>query len=65
MLCFYKSKGQYFKKLFQVFFGKISFVGYANTKHVSNLKLPSTKKGILSLLMMVSVSNLDEVPFLG
>jgi lipopolysaccharide/colanic/teichoic acid biosynthesis glycosyltransferase len=60
MLWFYKSKGQYFKNLFQVFFGKISFVGYAKIHHASNLKLPSIKKGILSSLMMVPASNLDE-----
>ncbi|MEO9531308.1 MAG: glycosyltransferase [Crocinitomicaceae bacterium] len=60
MLWFYKSKGQYFKNLFQVFFGKISFVGYAKIHHASNLKLPSIKKGILNSLMMVPASNLDE-----
>ncbi|OIQ34205.1 MAG: hypothetical protein BM555_04490 [Crocinitomix sp. MedPE-SWsnd] len=56
----YKSKGGFFKNMFGVLRGKISFVGYAKIHHASNLKLPAIKKGILSSLMLVPNNQLDD-----
>lgn len=61
LICwFYKDKKQFFKNMFDVFRGKISFVGYTPIQHHSNLKLPKIKRGVLSSVRMVSERELDE-----
>jgi hypothetical protein len=56
----FRSKKQFFKNMFGILKGKLSFVGYAKIHHVSNLRLPNIKKGILSSVMMVPTKKLDE-----
>ncbi|MFK8038239.1 MAG: glycosyltransferase family 2 protein [Crocinitomicaceae bacterium] len=48
LLWFFKSKGIFLNNMFQIFFGKKSFVGYTQVKHSESLKLPKIKRGILS-----------------
>ncbi|MFT4599840.1 MAG: GT2 family glycosyltransferase [Arenicella sp.] len=60
LIWMFKSKGGFYKNMFGVLRGKISFVGYAKIHHASNLKLPSIKKGILSSLMLVPHNQLDD-----
>jgi GT2 family glycosyltransferase len=58
---FYKNKVNYYRNMFQVLKGQISFVGYTPINHSSNLKLPKIKKGILpSKLMVKDAGVLDE-----
>ena len=56
----YKHKKQFFKNMLSVFWGSLSFVGYAPIQHQSNLKLPKIKRGILSAALMVNGNNLDD-----
>lgn len=49
----YKNKEQFMRNLFQVFIGKLSFVGYERVEHISFLRLPQIKKGILTAVEMV------------
>ncbi|MDA7803200.1 glycosyltransferase [Crocinitomix sp.] len=55
----FKSKKNYFKNMLGMITGKLSFVGYAPIQHVSNLKLPKIKKGVLSTIYMVNERDLD------
>ncbi len=56
----YKNKKQFFSNMFNVCIGKLSLVGYAKIDHISNLKLPKIKRGILSSLLMVPNPDLDD-----
>lgn len=60
MIWFYKQKKQFLKNMFGLISGAISLVGYAPIQHVTNLKLPKIKKGILSTRLMVNDQNLDD-----
>ena len=45
---FFSSKKRYLTNLMNVLIGRQSFVGYANTQHSTNLKLPKIKQGIFT-----------------
>lgn len=55
-----KNKRRYFRNMFDVLRGQLSFVGYAPIQHSSNLKLPKIKRGILSAQLMVNETQLDD-----
>lgn len=46
-MLFYTNKKQLFKNVIGLLFGSVSLVGYAPVKHISTLRLPKIKKGIL------------------
>ena len=56
----FKNKKQLISNLFKVLVGRLSFVGYTKIQHVSNLRLPSIKRGILSSILMLPPSNADN-----
>lgn len=56
----YQNKKQYFSNMVKIFFGSISFVGYAKVHHVSNLKLPAIKKGVLNSSMLLEQQQIDD-----
>ncbi|WP_066757967.1 glycosyltransferase [Crocinitomix algicola] len=56
----FKDKKQYLNNIIGVLIGRLSLVGYASIQHVSNLKLPKIKKGVLSALYMVNEKDLDN-----
>lgn len=56
----YQNKKQYFSNMVKIFFGAISFVGYAKVHHVSNLKLPAIKKGVLNSSMLLEQQQIDD-----
>lgn len=56
----FKNKSKFLKNMVRVLVGKLSFVGYSKIQHASNLRLPSIKGGILSSVMMVPSSSLDD-----
>lgn len=60
LVWFFKNQKRFFRNLFSVFIGKLSFVGYATIHHSSNLKLPKIKRGILPATLMVENGNLDD-----
>lgn len=60
LVWFFSNKGQWYKNMIDIFRGKLSFVGYAPIHHVSNLKLPKIKRGILSASLMVEEVDLDD-----
>lgn len=55
----FKEKGKFMRNCVGLIIGNISLVGYAKIDHVSNLKLPHIKRGILSSLMMVDKGDMD------
>ena len=55
----FKEKGKFMRNCVGLIIGNISLVGYAKIDHVSNLKLPHIKRGILSSLMMVNKGDMD------
>jgi GT2 family glycosyltransferase len=56
----YSNKKKFLGNSIELVFGRISMVGYAKIDHVSNLNLPNIKRGILTSLMMVSSTNMDD-----
>ena len=56
----FKQKGKFMGNMFRVLLGSLSFVGYTRIEHVSNLKLPQIKRGILSSRLMVPDAQLDQ-----
>lgn len=56
----YHNKKQYFSNMVKIFFGAMSFVGYAKVHHVSNLKLPAIKKGVLNSSMLLEQQQVDD-----
>lgn len=56
----YRNKKQFYKNMFAILGGTLSFVGYAYVNHSSTLKLPKIKRGILTSTMMVNQEGQDE-----
>ena len=56
----FKNKRNFFSNMFGVLIGKLSMVGYAPVKHISTLKLPKIKRGILSAALQFSSSQPDD-----
>ncbi|MEX1002672.1 MAG: glycosyltransferase [Crocinitomicaceae bacterium] len=56
----FKNRKQFLKNMFAVFFGQLSFVGYAKIQHASNLRLPSIRRGVLSASLMVPANDPDH-----
>lgn len=56
----YGNKKKFFSNMFGILRGKLSFVGYARIHHASNLRLPNIKQGVLSSLLMVPHSKMDD-----
>jgi len=59
LMWFFKNKKQLFSNLLMILVGKLSFVGYAQIRHESNLKLPKIKKGVLSTLDQLKNQSVD------
>jgi len=60
LIWFFDHKGQLYKNMFGVITGRLSIVGYAPVKHISALKLPKIKRGILTAAMQFSGAQEDE-----
>jgi len=56
----FKNKKNFFRNMFGVLVGKLSMVGYAPVKHISTLKLPKIKRGILSAALQFNSSQPDD-----
>jgi GT2 family glycosyltransferase len=56
----FKNKKNFFRNMFGVLVGKLSMVGYAPVKHISTLKLPKIKRGILSAALQFNSSQQDD-----
>ncbi len=64
LVWFYSQKGRFFRNLFGVLFGKLSFVGYTPIDHISTLKLPKQRRGVLTADRMVeqgAISDEDRI----
>ncbi|MBK9192522.1 MAG: sugar transferase [Crocinitomicaceae bacterium] len=56
----FNNKRNFYSNMFGVLIGKLSMVGYAPVKHISTLKLPKIKRGILSAALQFNSSNPDD-----
>lgn len=56
----YKDKKKFYRNMFGVLAGRLSLVGYASVQHVSTLKLPKIKRGILTAAMQFDAPVTDE-----
>ncbi|MBI3134286.1 MAG: glycosyltransferase [Bacteroidetes bacterium] len=60
LIWFFQHKAKLFKNMFGVLTGGLSIVGYAPVKHISTLKLPKIKRGILTAAMQFNTTQDDE-----
>lgn len=60
LIWFYDNKTRFYKNMFGVMTGNLSLVGYAKVHHISSLKLPQIKRGILTAAMQFGSARQDE-----
>jgi len=60
LIWFFENKSRFYKNMFGVLTGRLSVVGYAPVKHISTLKLPKIKRGILTAAMQFNTAQEDE-----
>ncbi len=60
LIWFFKNKSRFYKNMFGVLSGRLSMVGYAQVHHISSLKLPKIRRGILTAAMQFDSAKQDE-----
>lgn len=60
LVWFFAHKKQFLSNMIRLLFGAVSAVGYAPVKHISTLKLPKIKRGILTAAMQFQAGDDEE-----